>query len=781
MEALSAAPQRPVSIAAAARRASLRRRLARAGPWLLAGHALLSVVLPGCVPTGSFASRSPVEGVHVDGASAQPAAQPAAADTPVANVAPPAIAVPAALAAPLQPAPVALAQAKQRLLDGDYRRATDELGMVAAAYPGTPEAAEAVLRQGEAALDDGQYDVAEDTLRRFLAANPESPLRPTALLLLGRALEGKGDGGGAIAIYKQYQASVPPALSLADVLGLRAAKIYFDAGRIADAWAELSAAVAAAEQSGSQTSLARAYDTLGARYLEAGNRAQAAAAWQAELDTMVAAHRAPRDLAELASRLAGVYQTMGRRDLATQLRWRIIGEWPQTPQALQAMNDLGADSLPASIRGQIAFANRRWQQAADAYRFYLDAGAPEGNADEASYGWAVSLARLGDNRAIDALDAVAATYPSSPWAPEALWEAGNALLRAGDKSAAAARFERLAVGYPASAHQSQALYWLGTLLTQLGNAGAGRRYLEAAAATGNEDYYTFRARAALKRPSPAPKPLDDQETITNDDRAGWDQWLAAHGHSPEELVARRAQLQADPRFQRGMALLDGGFTNDAEAELRELLDASGNDPLAVEWVAVQVRERGFYSFSMTLGHRLWDQLAAMGEPSLLAAPRVVQKLVLPLAFLKLVQPAAQVYHVDPLLLLGLMKQESWFQPKAASSASARGLTQFIYETAKTVADEMQWPNWTWDDMNKPYVSVPFGAYYLSQLISSFRGNYFFALAGYNGGPGNVLRWARGDWNRDIDQFVEEIGFAETRNYVKAVSGNYELYKAVYYG
>ncbi len=781
MDVLSAAPQRFVSIAAAARRAPLWHRLARAGPWLLAGHALLSLVLPGCVPAEQLAARRPVDGVHVDGARAQPAA----VETTVANVAQPAIAVPApaapaALAASL-PAPVALAQAKQRLLDGDYRRASDDLGMVVATYPGTPEAAEALLRQGEAALDDGQYDVAEDTLRRFLAANPDNPLRPTALLLLGRALEGKGDGGGAVAVYKQYQASVPPAIALADVLGLRAAKIYFDAGRVADAWAELSAAVAAAEQSGSQTSLARAYDVLGARALEAGNRTQAAAAWQAELDTMVAAHRAPRDLAELASRLAGVYQAMGRRDLATQLRWRIVGEWPKTPQALQAMNDLGADSLPASIRGQIAFANRRWQQAADAYRFYLDAGAPEGNADEASYGWAVSLARLGDNRAVDALDAVAATYPSSPWAPEALWEAGNTLLRAGDKSAAAARFERLAVGYPASAHQGQALYWLGTLLTQLGDASAGRRYLEAAAAAGNEDYYTFRARAALKLPSPAPKPLDDQEAITGDDRAAWDRWLETHGHSSEEQAARRAQLQADPRFQRGMALLDGGFTDEAEAELRELLDASGNDPLAVEWVAVQARERGFYSFSMTLGHRLWDQLAAMGEPSLLKAPRVVQKLVLPLAFLKLVQPAAQVYHVDPLLLLGLMKQESWFQPKASSAASARGLTQFIYETAKTVADEMQWPNWTWDEMNKPYVSVPFGAYYLSQLISSFRGNYFFALAGYNGGPGNVLRWAKGDWNRDIDQFVEEIGFAETRSYVKAVSGNYELYKAVYYG
>jgi hypothetical protein len=43
-----------------------------------------------------------------------------------------------------------------------------------------------------------------------------------------------------------------------------------------------------------------------------------------------------------------------------------------------------------------------------------------------------------------------------------------------------------------------------------------------------------------------------------------------------------------------------------------------------------------------------------------------------------------------------------------------------------------------------------------------------------------LRWAKGDWDRDPDLFVEEIGYLETRSYVKTVSGNYELYRAVYY-
>ena len=61
----------------------------------------------------------------------------------------------------------------------------------------------------------------------------------------------------------------------------------------------------------------------------------------------------------------------------------------------------------------------------------------------------------------------------------------------------------------------------------------------------------------------------------------------------------------------------------------------------------------------------------------------------------------------------MMKQESAFEPRAQSSANARGLTQFIPDTARAVAAELQWPNRTWEDMNCPYVSVPFGAHYLS--------------------------------------------------------------------
>ncbi|MGH2352192.1 MAG: transglycosylase SLT domain-containing protein, partial [Chloroflexota bacterium] len=458
-----------------------------------------------------------------------------------------------------------------------------------------------------------------------------------------------------------------------------------------------------------------------------------------------------------------------------------VGAWPRTFTALQAMNDLGPTMLPASQRGLIAYSNGRWAQAVEAYTTYLDLGAPEGRADQARYYRAVALARLGDDGALEALDGVADDLPDSPWAPEALWEAGNLLLRQGDQPAALARFERLAVGYPASPRRGQALYRLGRLLPELGNVDAGRAYMAAAAASGYEDYYTFRARAALDQPSPAPKALEGQPPISDAERDAWTRWLADRGRSPESQTARRVEVEADPRFRRGTVLLEAGFRREAEEEFRELLAAFDHDVVVVEHVAVHVREHGLFPFSVALGHQLLGSLNDMGETSLLNAPRVVQELVFPLAFFDLVVRSARLNDVDPLLMLAMMKQESRFEPRASSSANARGLTQFIYGTAQAVARELQWPDWTWEDMLRPYVSVPFGAHYLSSLIGDFGGNYYFALAGYNGGPGNVLRWAKGDWNQDLDLFVEGITYFETRNYVKAVIGNYELYKAIYYG
>lgn len=82
-------------------------------------------------------------------------------------------------------------------------------------------------------------------------------------------------------------------------------------------------------------------------------------------------------------------------------------------------------------------------------------------------------------------------------------------------------------------------------------------------------------------------------------------------------------------------------------------------------------------------------------------------------------------------------------------------------------------------LTDPEVSLWLGAAYLRQMLSRYHGNLVYALAAYNGGPGNVDKWRRRYEGRDLAGFIEAIPFYETRHYVRNVLGNYAAYRSLY--
>jgi soluble lytic murein transglycosylase len=144
-------------------------------------------------------------------------------------------------------------------------------------------------------------------------------------------------------------------------------------------------------------------------------------------------------------------------------------------------------------------------------------------------------------------------------------------------------------------------------------------------------------------------------------------------------------------------------------------------------------------------------------------------LLYPAGFRQIICQAAATYKVDPLWLHAIIWQESRYNPNAKSGASARGLMQLIPDTAKVVGSEIGIPDLTLDKLYDPAVSIPLGAQLWASLLRELKYPEM-ALAAYNGGVSNVQRW-KNKWPNapdELELFVADIGFVETKRYVMEV-------------
>ena len=141
---------------------------------------------------------------------------------------------------------------------------------------------------------------------------------------------------------------------------------------------------------------------------------------------------------------------------------------------------------------------------------------------------------------------------------------------------------------------------------------------------------------------------------------------------------------------------------------------------------------------------------------------------------------ARRYNVDPLLVYGIMRQESTYQNRALSPVGAIGLIQVMPGTGARVAAMLGESRYSPQMLEEPVVNLRYGVYYLSKLLDRFDGAFPLAVAAYNGGPHNVSRWYK-PWvgKIEMDAFVEQIQYDETRDYVKKVTGNYARYVELY--
>jgi soluble lytic murein transglycosylase len=134
-------------------------------------------------------------------------------------------------------------------------------------------------------------------------------------------------------------------------------------------------------------------------------------------------------------------------------------------------------------------------------------------------------------------------------------------------------------------------------------------------------------------------------------------------------------------------------------------------------------------------------------------------------------------QLDPMLIAGLIRQESAFESKALSHAGAIGLMQVEPTTALKLARQLK-VRYARTRLTDPGYNLQLGSRYLANLIQSF-GTPEAALAAYNAGEDHVVQWTTGQNYLETPEFVESIPFTETREYVQIVIRNSDVYRQVY--
>jgi soluble lytic murein transglycosylase len=246
----------------------------------------------------------------------------------------------------------------------------------------------------------------------------------------------------------------------------------------------------------------------------------------------------------------------------------------------------------------------------------------------------------------------------------------------------------------------------------------------------------------------------------------------------EHLSELGPGVRQEARFVRGSELWQLGRLTEAHDEFDSLRQALAGDPLASWQLALYFNQIGAYDLSIRAARQVVD---LGGATDSLFAPRDLLLLRYPAPFAQRVVPASNQYSVHPFVMYAKMRIESFFWKYAHSVADARGLNQFIPPTANDVAQQLGLTGFTPDDLYRPAVSIPMGAYYLNYISQQTGGGGpAVMLAGYYAGPGNAGTWlnlAKGD----PDLFVEVIRLPDAKNYVQTTFEYYEEYRVLYGG
>ena len=343
------------------------------------------------------------------------------------------------------------------------------------------------------------------------------------------------------------------------------------------------------------------------------------------------------------------------------------------------------------------------------------------------------------------------------------WVGGMAAYRLGRYATAVQRFDALSKD-PAQSEwvRSGAAYWAARASIAAGAPEDAVAYLQLAAKTP----YTFYGLIAERQLG-----LDPAVQAEGFDMGGEETGVVLMRRDVSAPIAPKLLdkfIKTDKRAKRAAAYMQIGQRNEANGELRLALFSAGSDPDRRRWRALgdvlgaplggAPQATSFLGGAAPARHRPAFDTANYPTPDL--------------------QPVGG-YTLERALVYAIIRQESRFNPDAASAAGAYGLMQMTPATAAYNAGVSP-ASIDSTLLLDPGTNMRLGQDYVARLLAQTQGDILRTVAAYNAGPRGINKLAAALPDADSLLLIESLAGGETRDFVQHVMSNYWIYRQLFH-
>ncbi|HZT77618.1 MAG TPA: transglycosylase SLT domain-containing protein [Vicinamibacterales bacterium] len=502
---------------------------------------------------------------------------------------------------------------------------------------------------------------------------------------------------------------------------------------------------------------------------------------------------APLAAAELETLpLAPIEPGTNRYKLELGRAERLFGakRYAQAKPAFDALKHAasGDDRELVNLRlAEIDYFSKRPRQARDAVRPYIEKASRQG---EALYFYAVATRELGDDADyLRTVRRIVTDFPEQSWAEEALNNLASHYIVRNDDEEADATFREMYEKYPTGRYAERAAWKIGWYAYKNGRYADTVRVFESAAARFPRSdyrpswlYWSGRAHGRLNEPALA----EARYQLVAADYLNTYYGRLAAKQLTTPAPQRRLIVDQEPADPIPLppneptirALLALQLYDQAIDELHFAQKAYGDSPAIQATLGWIYNQRGDLRAGINAVRRAYPQYMAAGGEQL---PPELLRVLFPVNYWPIIKRYSELHHVDPYMMAALCLQESNFTADIKSPANAYGVMQLLPSTGRQYAKSLHLTKrFSLSMLTTAETNINMGTAHFADLVRQFGGAHY-ALASYNAGENRIARWIAERPGIDTDEWIDDIPFPETQNYVKRIMGQAEDYRRLYGG